>query len=62
MEKVIVDFSIATANGSNVLGLVVFSIVLGLVVGNLGEHAVVFKDCVDGLSAAMLAMVRMIIW
>jgi Na+/H+-dicarboxylate symporter len=48
--------------GSNILGLVVFSVVLGIVVGNLGEKARVFREAVDGFSLAIIEMVRLVIW
>ena len=62
METVITDFKVVTGGGTNVLGLVVFSVVLGLVLGGLGEKGRALKECVDSLSLAIIEMVRLIIW
>ena len=58
----IISFSTGDGGGSNILGLVVFSVVLGLVVGNLGEKARYLKEAIDGLSAAIIEIVKLIIW
>lgn len=58
----ITDFAVVQGGGTNVLGLVVFSLVLGLVVGNLGEEGLPVKKFVDSLQAAILKVVILVIW
>ena len=47
---------------TNVLGLVVFSIVLGLVIGSMGEQGLPFRNFIDSLQTAILKIVVLVIW
>ena len=61
-DEKITDFMVTTGGDTNVLGLVVFSVVLGLVIGNMGEEGLPFKNVVDSLQAAILRVVTLVIW
>ena len=61
-ETVITDFKVSTGGNTNVLGLVVFSVVLGIIVGSLDEKGRALKECIDSLTLAIIEMVRLIIW
>ena len=47
---------------TNVLGLVVFSIVLGLVIGSMGEEGLPVRNFIDSLQTAILKIVVLVIW
>jgi Na+/H+-dicarboxylate symporter len=59
---VISDFDVITVPGTNVLGLVVFSVVLGIILGTMEEKGRAMKECIDSLMLAIIEMVRLIIW
>ena len=48
--------------GTNVLGLVVFSVTLGVIIGRMGEQGLMLKNVVDALQEAIIRLVRLIIW
>lgn len=48
--------------GINMLGLVVFSIALGLAINHVGETGKPLKQLFDALSEATLALVHVVIW
>ena len=58
----VTGFSVITVSGSNVLGLVVFSTVLGVIIGQMRDQGVPVKNFIDSLLEAVLRMVRLIIW
>ena len=59
---VITDFKVSSGGGTNVLGIVVFSVVLGIILGTLEEKGRALKECVDSLMYAIIGMVKLIIW
>ncbi|XP_067329638.1 excitatory amino acid transporter 1-like isoform X2 [Anolis sagrei] len=51
-----------SVNGVNALGLVVFSICFGLVIGNMKQKGQALREFFDCLNEAILRMVSVIIW
>ncbi|XP_020651333.1 excitatory amino acid transporter 1 [Pogona vitticeps] len=49
-------------NGVNALGLVVFSISFGLVIGNMREQGRALRDFFDSLNEAIMRLVALIMW
>ncbi|XP_069483241.1 excitatory amino acid transporter 1 [Ambystoma mexicanum] len=49
-------------NGVNALGLVVFSMCFGLVIGNMKEQGKALKDFFDSLNEAIMRLVAVIMW
>ncbi|XP_070792042.1 excitatory amino acid transporter 1 isoform X2 [Pituophis catenifer annectens] len=49
-------------NGVNALGLVVFSISFGLVIGNMKEQGRAMRDFFDSLNEAIMRLVALIMW
>jgi Na+/H+-dicarboxylate symporter len=56
------DFEINKEDGVNVLGLVVFSVALGVVLGNLGPVGQPLRDVCSSLAEASMCIVSAIIW
>lgn len=48
--------------GVNALGLVVFSMCFGLVIGNMKEHGHALREFFDCLNEAIMRLVAIIIW
>lgn len=51
-----------SVNGVNALGLVVFSICFGLIIGNMKEQGQPLKDFFDCLNEAIMRLVAIIMW
>ncbi|KPP61136.1 excitatory amino acid transporter 1-like [Scleropages formosus] len=51
-----------TVNGVNALGLVVFSMCFGLIIGNMKEHGQALRDFFDCLNEAIMRLVAIIMW
>ncbi|XP_063002927.1 excitatory amino acid transporter 1-like [Elgaria multicarinata webbii] len=51
-----------SVNGVNALGLVVFSICFGLVIGSMKQRGQALREFFDGLNEAILRLVAVIIW
>ncbi|GBP57201.1 Excitatory amino acid transporter 5 [Eumeta japonica] len=49
-------------SGSNVLGLVCFSVILGITIGKMGEQARPIQDFFQSLSEAMMIITGWVIW
>uniref|UniRef100_A0A096M831 Amino acid transporter n=1 Tax=Poecilia formosa TaxID=48698 RepID=A0A096M831_POEFO len=49
-------------NGVNALGLVVFSMCFGLIIGNMKEQGQVLRDFFDSLNEAIMSLVAIIMW
>ncbi|XP_060929554.1 excitatory amino acid transporter 1-like isoform X2 [Limanda limanda] len=49
-------------NGVNALGLVVFSMCFGLIIGNMKEQGQVLRDFFDSLNEAIMRLVAIIMW
>lgn len=49
-------------NGVNALGLVVFSMCFGLIIGNMGEQGQLLRDFFDSLNEAIMRLVAIIMW
>ncbi|XP_046361671.2 excitatory amino acid transporter 1-like [Haliotis rufescens] len=54
--------SIKMGGGTNVLGVVVFSIALGCVINYLGPMGVPLKNFFESLNAATMILVKLVIW
>lgn len=48
--------------GTNVLGLVAFSIAIGIACAQLGPKAKAFIDMVDALGEAIMLLTKAVIW
>ncbi len=51
-----------TTNGVNALGLVVFSLCFGLIIGNMKEQGQALRDFFDSLNEAIMRLVSIIMW
>lgn len=51
-----------TTNGVNALGLVVFSMCLGLIIGNMKEEGQALRDFFDSLNEAIMRLVAIVMW
>ncbi|XP_027889908.1 solute carrier family 1 member 3a [Xiphophorus couchianus] len=51
-----------SVNGINALGLVVFSLCFGLIIGNMGEQGQPLRDFFDCLNEAIMRLVAIIMW
>lgn len=49
-------------NGVNALGLVVFSMCFGLIIGNMKEQGQALRDFFDSLNEAIMRLVAFIMW
>ena len=56
------DFSVNVVDGLNVLGLVVFSVALGIIISRLGETGKPLYAFFFGLAEAMMKLVILVIW
>ena len=55
--------SVIKVNGSNILGLIVFSIAFGVGLGKIsGEEGKIARQCFEGMNAAVMTIVRAVIW
>lgn len=48
--------------GMNVLGIIVFSLVFGGIIGQAGEKALALKLFIQALEYVIMGMVRLVIW
>lgn len=51
-----------SSEGVNALGLVVFSMCFGLVIGSMKEQGQALRDFFDSLNEAIMRLVAIIIW
>ena len=51
-----------SSGGVNALGLVVFSMCFGLVIGSMKQQGQALRDFFDGLNEAIMRLVAIIIW
>lgn len=49
-------------NGLNALGLVVFSMCFGLIIGNMKEKGQLLREFFDSLNEAIMQLVAIIMW
>ena len=63
-ESRLVDYKVnpSETDGMDVLGLVVFSIVFGLIIGRMGDTGKILIDFFQAIHEAIVKMVMMIIW
>lgn len=59
-----VDYSLVGgyADGINVLGLIVFCVAFGLVIGKMGERGRILLEFFDALNEATMRLVQIIMW
>ncbi|XP_078425509.1 excitatory amino acid transporter 3 [Cetorhinus maximus] len=50
------------SNGLNVLGLIVFCLVFGIIIGQMGEKGKILLDFFDALNEATMKIVQIIMW
>lgn len=50
------------SDGINVLGLIVFCLVFGIVIGKMGERGQILVDFFNALSDATMKIVQIIMW
>lgn len=50
------------SDGINVLGLIVFCLVFGLVIGKMGERGRILVEFFDALNEATMKIVQVIMW
>ena len=50
------------SDGTNVLGLIVFCLVFGLVIGKMGEKGRILVEFFDALNEATMKIVQIIMW
>lgn len=60
-DLVLAGLEIAARN-MNVLGLVVFSIVFGIVLGRVGERGVPVKAFFESLNEIIMEMISLVMW
>lgn len=56
------DAVLTQESGMNVLGLVVFSIFFGIIIGRMGQKGKPLLDFFDSLSEATMQLIRLVIW
>lgn len=58
------DYSIVGlySDGTNVLGLIIFCLVFGLVIGQMGERGRILVEFFDALNEATMKIVQIIMW
>ena len=62
-SKTVPDGTMTDPKGSlNVLGLVVFSIVFGVVLGRIGERGMPLKAFFEALNEVIMKMVALVMW
>lgn len=49
-------------DGANILGLLVFCIVFGLVIGKMGEKGQILLEFFDALNEATMRLIQIIMW
>lgn len=54
--------TVINKSGLNILGLLVFSIAFGIILGGMGEQGKPLKDFFNCLSEASMRLVNLIIW
>ena len=50
------------SSGTNVLGIMVFSILFGGILGRIGEHGAPMKGFFDNLNGIVMVMVTLTMW
>lgn len=50
------------SEGINVLGLIVFCVMFGLVIGKMGERGRILLELFDALNEATMRLVQIIMW
>lgn len=56
------DFKTVKDSGTNVLGLIVFCIALGTIIGRMGESGKPLLDFFTALSDAMMLITKVVVW
>ena len=52
----------SSSSGTNVLGIVVFSVVFGGVLSRMGKRGAPMKDFFDNLNEIVMVMVKLVMW
>lgn len=63
-QNITKDYKIIStySDGINVLGLIVFCVAFGLVIGKMGEKGRILLDFFDALNEATMKLVQIIMW
>ena len=56
------DFKTVKDSGTNILGLIVFCIALGTIIGRMGENGKPLLDFFTALSDAMMLITKVVVW
>lgn len=64
LQNITKDYTIVGtySDGVNVLGLIVFCVAFGLVIGKMGEKGRILLDFFDALNEATMKLVQIIMW
>ncbi|KAK3761410.1 hypothetical protein RRG08_024277 [Elysia crispata] len=60
--EILDKYGLKRDRGTNVLGIVVFSIALGVVINHLGEEGLPLKNFFKSLNAATMILINVVIW
>jgi Na+/H+-dicarboxylate symporter len=61
-DQVIEEPHTVVKDGMNVLGIIIFALVFGAIIGRSGEKAEALKNVIQGLEHVTMQMVRLVIW
>lgn len=64
MQNITKDYKIVGtySDGLNILGLIVFCVAFGLVIGKMGEKGRILLEFFDALNEATMKLVQIIMW
>ena len=64
LQNITKDYKIvgSYSDGINVLGLIVFCVAFGLVIGKMGERGRILLEFFDALNEATMRLVQIIMW
>jgi Na+/H+-dicarboxylate symporter len=56
------DFKSGTTGGTNILGLLVFSIVFGIIISKMGEETRILVKFFEAMNVAVMKLTGLVIW
>lgn len=60
--SLVVPDGLKRSYGLNVLGIVMFSIVFGIVLGRLGERGAALRAVLEGMNEVIMHMITIVMW